>query len=74
MWKFTEGLYKRDDVVIMFSFTYYAVQNAFRTYPERAGAKLVKIDIPFPLPLENGEDFVVEKLKAGLDAIDTPIR
>eukprot|EP00123_Amoebidium_parasiticum_P021960 comp7695_c0_seq1/m.3329 comp7695_c0_seq1/g.3329 ORF comp7695_c0_seq1/g.3329 comp7695_c0_seq1/m.3329 type:complete len:420 (-) comp7695_c0_seq1:525-1784(-) len=64
MWGFMEGEFQKGDVVLLMNCSYGSVKKMFRGYCERAGARLVYLNVPFPL---EREEQVIEELQRILD-------
>lgn len=57
-WQFTEGTFRKGDVVLMLHYAYGAVKKSIHAYVARAGAQV--IEVPLPFPLSSPDDIIRE--------------
>ncbi|KAL5537682.1 hypothetical protein UlMin_045275 [Ulmus minor] len=61
---FIQGLYQKNDTVVMLHCAFQAVKKSIQAYVVRAGGRVVKIQLPFPL-LSSQE--IIAEFKKGLE-------
>lgn len=63
-WAFMENTFQKGDVILMLHYAYGAVRKAIQAYAGRAGARIIEVELPFPV---RSNEEIIENFRASVD-------